>query len=78
MLICLHPALLNSLHTGYDSTVAFIVLTGDIVNHSRVESWKQVDKELDSLSLSSYYVMGNHDYTGEVIAVFNEKFGATY
>ena len=74
----LHPPLLNSLQTGLDSTVAFIVFTGDIVNLSTVESWKKVDEELDSLSLSSYYVMGNHDYTEEGIAVFNEKYGGTY
>ncbi len=59
--IGLHPALLNRLYSGIDSTVEFMVFTGDIVNHSTSESWQQVEDELDSLSLPYFYVMGNHD-----------------
>ena len=39
--IGLHPELLNSLDSGYDSNTAFIVFTGDIVNKSTPESWQQ-------------------------------------
>ena len=74
----LHPALLQSLHSGFDSTVEFMVFTGDIVNFSTAESWLQVEKEVDSLSLRAYYVMGNHDDNQIGNAVFEEKFGGLY
>lgn len=76
--IGLHPLLLSSLNTGYDSSVAFAVFTGDIVNHSTPESWQQVENELDSLSLTSYYVMGNHDDNEAGYEIFEDKFGASY
>jgi len=76
--IGLHPALLNSLNAGYDSTVAFFVFTGDIVNRSTEESWQQVEDELDSYSLPSYYVMGNHDENDVGQQVFSDKHGGTY
>lgn len=74
----LHPALLQSLHSGIDSTVEFMVFTGDIVNFSTTESWNQVEREVDSLSLTAYYVMGNHDDNEAGNAVFEEKFGGSY
>ncbi len=74
----LHPPFLNSLDAGYDSTAAFIVLTGDIVNHSTPESWQQVENELDSIGLAYYYVMGNHGDNDIGWQVFEDKFGGTY
>ena len=76
--IGLHPPLLERLYSGIDSTAEFIVFTGDIVNHSNVESWQQVDLEMDSVGIPSYYVMGNHDNNEAGRAVFEEKHGATY
>ncbi len=74
----LHPAFLNSLQSGYDSTAAFIVLTGDIVNFSTTESWQQVEDELAGIGLPAYYVMGNHDNNEVGWQVFEELFGGTY
>ncbi|MFH0757046.1 MAG: metallophosphoesterase [Bacteroidota bacterium] len=74
----LHPAFLNSLQSGYDSTAAFIVLTGDIVNFSTTESWQQVEDELAGVGLPAYYVMGNHDDNDAGWQVFEALFGGTY
>ena len=76
--IGLHPDLLNSLNSGYDSNVAFIVFTGDIVNYSTSESWQQVEDELAVYGLPYYYVMGNHDDNDTGWQVFEDKFGGTW
>jgi hypothetical protein len=76
--IGLHPNFLNALNGGIDSTVSFIVLTGDIVNISNSASWQQVEDELNTYALPSYYVMGNHDSNPTGIAIFNEKHEKTY
>jgi len=76
--IGLHPALLNSLNSGYDSNAAFIVFTGDIVRKSTSESWQQVEDELANYPLSHYYAMGNHDANEIAWQVFENKFGSTY
>lgn len=55
-----------------------LFLVGDIVRTSNTSAWKQVSNEIDPLSCPVYYVMGNHDYSDEAIAVFNRKFGNTY
>ncbi|MCF8380163.1 MAG: metallophosphoesterase [Bacteroidales bacterium] len=74
----LHPAFLNSLHSGYDSSLAFIVFTGDIVNESTLESWQQVEDELSDFPFGYYYVMGNHDDNAVGYQEFQTKFGATH
>ncbi len=74
----LHPAFLKALESNVDSMTTKIFLTGDIVNHSTVESWSQVAKELDSLGLDSYYVMGNHDNNSLGYQVFEEKYGGAF
>ena len=74
----LHPALLNSLDSGYDSNTAFIVFTGDIVNQSTSESWQQVEDELSNYPIPNYYVMGNHDANDIGRQVFEDRFGGTY
>lgn len=76
--IGLHPNLLNCLNIGYDTSAAFIVLTGDIVNNSTTESWQQVEVELANYDLPAYYVMGNHDVNDIGIQEFVKKFGNTY
>lgn len=74
----LHPNFLASLNAGYDTTVRFMVLTGDIVNYSTEESWQQVEAELAGLNIPAYYVMGNHDANVIGKAVFEDKFGGLY
>ncbi len=74
----LHPALLSRLNSGYDSTTAFFVFTGDIVNFSTPESWQQVEDEMANYALPYYYVMGNHDDNDAGWQVFEDKFGGTY
>jgi hypothetical protein len=74
----LHPALLNSLDSGFDTSAVFIVFTGDIVNHSTADSWQQVDNELLDYGLPYYFVMGNHDNNEAGRQVFEEKFGSTF
>ncbi len=74
----LHPALLNSLNSGYDPNVSFIVFTGDIVNNSTSEAWLQVDDELSNYPFSYYYAMGNHDANTIGYQVFEDKFGGAY
>lgn len=76
--IGLHPPFLDKLRTNPDSSVTALFLTGDIVNQSTNESWIQVEKELLSLGLSTYYVMGNHDNNSVGLAVFKKKYEATY
>jgi len=76
--IGLHPNFLTSLNVGFDSSVHFFVLTGDIVNTSTIESWQQVELELTQYALPNYFVMGNHDANAIGTAVFEEKFGNTY
>ncbi|MFO7668160.1 MAG: metallophosphoesterase [Bacteroidales bacterium] len=74
----LHPALLESLSAGFDTTAKFIVFTGDIVNYSTEESWQQVEKEMDRFSLPYYFVMGNHDNNEAGREVFFNMFGDTH
>jgi hypothetical protein len=74
----LHPNFLASLNAGFDTTVRFMVLTGDIVNISNEESWQQVEGELAALNIPAYYVMGNHDDYEIGIAIFEEKHGNTF
>ena len=76
--IGLHPLFLNSLNNGFDTSIQFIVFTGDIVNYCTIESWEQVDAELDNYSLPYYYSMGNHGANPIGYSVFEDKFGGTY
>ncbi|MCK4747252.1 MAG: metallophosphoesterase, partial [Bacteroidales bacterium] len=76
--IGLHPALLNSLDSGFDPDVAIFVFTGDIVNHSTSESWQQVEDEMANYALLYYYVMGNHDENDIGQQVFEDKHGGAY
>lgn len=76
--IGLHPPFLDKLRTNIDSKVAALFLTGDLVNNSTSASWTQVETELSSLGLTSYYVMGNHDNNTIGHAVFQKKHGGTY
>ena len=76
--IGLHPPLLEKLAAKADSTVMGIFLTGDIVNHSTMESWEQVANELEELNLQSFYVMGNHDENSIGQDIFHKKHGSSY
>lgn len=76
--IGLHPPLLKKLAENPDSSTMALFLTGDIVNQSTTASWNQVEIELSSLGLKSYYVMGNHDDNSVGYAVFEEKHGGAY
>lgn len=76
--IGLHPPFLEKLKHDVDSTVKYIVLTGDIVNHSTIESWQQVENELSAIGVNSCYVMGNHGDNSIGHAVFQEKHGGTW
>lgn len=73
----LHPPFLKKLTENHDSVIA-LFLTGDIVNQSTTASWNQVEKELSTLGLKSYFVMGNHDNNSVGHAVFAKKHGGTY
>src|SRR5664279_1070240 len=72
--IGLHPPFLAKLKTTLDSKVSALFLTGDIVNQSTNASWDQVEKELISLGLKSYYSMGNHDNNSVGLSVFKKKY----
>ena len=74
----LHPPFLNKLTQNPDSSVMAVFLTGDIVNESTTTSWNQVELELSTLGLKSYYVMGNHDNNLVGHAVFKKKHGGAY
>ena len=76
--IGLHPPLLECFYSGIDPTVEFIVFTGDIVNHSTVDCWQQVELEMDSVGVPYFYVMGNHDENEAGRAVFEEKHGGAF
>lgn len=75
--IGLHPPLIKKLSEEKDS-VSALILTGDIVNYSTTASWQQVDKEISTLGLTAFYVMGNHDDNATGKAVFNAKHGGLY
>ena len=74
----LHPPLLEKLNQNVDSTIAYIFLTGDIVNHSTTESWQQVEEELSALGLNSCYIMGNHDDNSIGHQIFEDKHGGLF
>ncbi len=76
--IGLHLPFLEKLKSNIDSTVKYIFLTGDIVNHSTTESWQQVATELSEFDANSCYVMGNHGNNSVGHQVFQEKHGGTY
>ncbi|MFY9153282.1 MAG: hypothetical protein WAO52_14795 [Prolixibacteraceae bacterium] len=76
--IGLHPPFLEKLRINADTNVMAVFLTGDIVNQSNTASWTQVESELSSLQLKSYYVMGNHDNNSTGASVFQKKHGGTY
>lgn len=76
--IGLHPPFLEKLSEEPDSNIMGIFLTGDIVNHSTSASRNQVENELSTLKLSSYYVMGNHDNNSIGYQVFKDKHGGDY
>lgn len=75
--IGLHPPLIKKLAEEKDS-VSALVLTGDIVNYSNTASWQQVEKEINSLAMTAFFVMGNHDNNAAGKAVFNTKYGGLY
>lgn len=76
--IGLHPPFLEKLRINADTNVMAVFLTGDIVNQSNTASWAQVESELSSLQLKSYYVMGNHDNNSTGASVFQKKHGGTF
>lgn len=73
----LHPPFLKKLTENHDSVMA-LFLTGDIVNQSTSASWNQVEKELSTLEIKSFYVMGNHDNNSVGHAVIAKKHGGAY
>jgi len=73
----LHPPFLKKLTENHDSVMA-LFLTGDIVKQSTTASWNQVEKELSTLGIKSYYVMGNHDNNSVGHAVFAKKHAGAY
>lgn len=74
----LHPTFLNKFTQNPDSSVMAVFLTGDIVNESNTTSWNQVELELSTLGLKSYYIMGNHDNNSVGHSVFKKKHGGAY
>jgi len=76
--IGLHPPFLEKLKNEASGTIMALFLTGDIVNTSTTASWAQVSSELNSLGLTSYYVMGNHDNSTIGRNVFQQKHGGLY
>lgn len=74
----LHPPFLNSLNNGFDTSIQFMVFTGDIVNHSTAESWEQVEAEMENYNIPYYYSMGNHGTNTVGYSVFEAKYGGTY
>jgi hypothetical protein len=76
--IGLHPPFLSKLTTVIMPQVFALFLTGDLVNQSTPEAWKQVNSELETIGISSYYCMGNHDSNSDGYNAFYEKHGGTY
>lgn len=72
----LYPKFLSHIQKQKDIHALFLV--GDIVRESNDTAWQQITKEVTSLSYPTYFVMGNHDYTDEAIALFNQQYGNTY
>lgn len=56
----------------------FLVLTGDIVRKPSKSAWAQVESELSTLGIPSYYVMGNHGKSKHGRQVFQERHGGLY
>jgi predicted MPP superfamily phosphohydrolase len=74
----LHPPFMEKLPAAIDSSAFALFLTGDLVNQSNKASWDQVKTDLASLTIPSYYIMGNHDINSFGYAAFNEKHGGTF
>jgi Calcineurin-like phosphoesterase len=73
-----YPKFLNILPPSIIETDQFLVLNGDIVRHSKKESWQQVERDLRPLEMPIYYVMGNHDLSKYSKNLFREKYNNTY
>jgi len=52
----------------------FVVLTGDVVNHSTTEEWNAVMNELSQLEIDYHIAAGNHDRGALFIEIFEEYY----
>ncbi len=59
-----------------DGLIKFGVFTGDIVKECTEEEWKEVNKDINKLSMTVYFTVGNHDNNSR--DMFLEKYGNTY
>jgi 3',5'-cyclic-AMP phosphodiesterase len=59
---------LNALDPGPD----MVMVTGDLVNHGKLEDYRRVRGELDRLLMPYYLAAGNHDQRKSLIEVFND------
>lgn len=73
----LHPPFIRDFgRLNNDSSIAFGVLTGDIVRKSDTLSWDSVDAQLSKLRMPVYFSPGNHDtYNREL---YEDRYGKTY
>ena len=69
------PILKDEISSNNDG---FIIFTGDIVRKSDLESWDSIMQSLNQISIPSYFVMGNHDYSDIGKNIFQAKHGNTY
>lgn len=74
----LYPKFLNHLNKNSNHDAELIILTGDIVRKSIPQSWDQAIKELKSLTIPYFLVMGNHDSSDFGRTVFQDLYGRTY
>ena len=60
-----------------NNKIEFGVLVGDIVSANPIEQdWIEVDLDLDTLGLPTYFAVGNHDMENR--PVFESRYGDTY
>lgn len=74
----LYPKFMSKVKNEIIDKDNFIIFTGDIVRNSTSESWEIVESQLKEISLPSFLVMGNHDFSESGINFFNEKHGNTF
>lgn len=63
-----------------DKTMAFGILTGDIVYSPSEKDWNEVDAVLAKLKVKTYFAVGNHDVSLQKPhrELFERRYGKTY
>lgn len=74
----LYPKFLKKLKSADHHKADFLILNGDMLRVSDKQSWGQMEKEIISINVPTFYVMGNHDDSEYGINKFKDRYKETY